>query len=227
MRYESVVRGEFIERPNRFVARALVDGRPEVCHVKNTGRCRELLIPGAEVWLAPAASPARKTGFDLVCVKKGDRLINIDSQAPNKLFAEWVKSGLSPLGRPELLLAERPFGSSRFDFYAETGGRGAFIEVKGVTLEENGVVRFPDAPTERGVRHMLELAGAVEAGFDAWAVFVIQMKGVKYMEPNRDTHPRFARAMEEAARRGVRLLALDCSVAPDELLPGDPVEIRL
>lgn len=227
MRYENVVRGEFVERPNRFVAKVLVEGRPEICHVKNTGRCRELLVPGAEVFLSPVDSPARKTKFDLVCVKKGERLINIDSQAPNKLFAEWVKSGLSPLGRPELLLPEKTFGSSRFDFYAENEGRGAFIEVKGVTLEQDGVVRFPDAPTERGVKHMLELASAVDAGFDAWAFFVIQMKGAKRLEPNKATHPQFAQAMEEAARRGVRLLALDCHVTPQELLPGELVDIRL
>lgn len=227
MKYPEVVKGSFIERHNRFVASVLVDGQVQTCHVKNTGRCRELLLPGAEVWLCPSDSPQRKTKYDLVCVNKAGRLINIDAQAPNRVFAEWAAAGRCPFGVPDILIPERSFGSSRLDFYAEALGRKIYIEVKGVTLEERGVVRFPDAPTERGIKHMTELVRAVEAGCDAYAAFVIQMENVLYFEPNRATHPQFGQALEHAAARGVGILAFDCHVTPDSLSPLNPVEIRL
>jgi len=227
MDYGTTIKGEFSERLNRFEAIVNIEGEPTLCHVKNTGRCRELLIPGAEVWLSPADSPKRKTKYDLITVRKGERLINMDSQAPNKVFAEWAKSDGCPFGIPDVLQAERRFENSRFDFYAEAMDRKIFIEVKGVTLEENGIVRFPDAPTERGVKHLRELVRAKEQGFCAYAAFVIQMEDVKYFEPNRATHPEFAEALQYAEENGVKLLAFDCRVTPNKLIPGNPVEIRL
>lgn len=228
MKYEKVVPGSFLERRDRFAAWVNVDGDPQLCHVKNTGRCKELLIPGAPVWLAPAApGSARKTMYDLICVEKAGRPVNIDSQAPNAVFAEWAREGKSPLGELSLLKAEQKFGSSRLDFYAEAGGEKCYIEVKGVTLEESGIARFPDAPTQRGVRHMMELIRCREEGFRAMAVFIIQMKGITCFEPNRATDPAFARALEQAASSGVELLALDCQVTPGSLWADKPVEIRL
>ncbi len=226
MRYESVLEARFVSRPNRFIANVTVNGAPAVCHVKNTGRCRELLIPGARVYLEPSENPARRTSYDLIAVEKGERLINMDAAAPNKVFREYLEAGrLYPA--PTRIRPETVFGASRLDFYVEAGERRAFCEVKGVTLEEDGVVRFPDAPTERGVRHLRELIRCVEAGFEAWAVFVIQMGSVRYFEPNRATHPAFADALREAQRAGVNLLAFDCSVTPGSVEAGEPVEICL
>ena len=226
MQYQNIRAAQFIDRPNRFIAHALLDGAVITCHVKNTGRCRELLVPGATVYLEFSTNPARKTPCDLVAVCKGDRLINMDSNAPNAVAAEWLRSG--GLGFvPEVLRPECVHGDSRFDFYFEHGGRRAFMEVKGVTLEEDGIVRFPDAPTERGVKHLCGLADAVGEGYDAYVLFIIQMNGVRYLEPNRITHPAFAEALRTAADAGVCVLALDCRVTEDSITAGQPVEVRI
>ena len=224
MKYENTQRAVFVSRPNRFIAHVLIDGVPAVCHVKNTGRCKELLVPGAEVIIQRAANPQRKTAYDLIAVYKGGRLINMDAAAPNTVCREWLAAG--GLGFvPELIKPEATHGDSRFDFYIEHGGRGAFIEVKGVTLEEDGVVRFPDAPTLRGVKHLHGLIRCLSEGYDAYAVFIIQMRGVRHFEPNRVTHPDFAQALREARDAGVRLIALDCDVTEDSLSVREPVEI--
>lgn len=226
MTYKNISRAVFVNRPNRFIANILVDGMPALAHVKNTGRCRELLVPGATVLVQKSESPARKTAYDLISVYKGEQLVNIDSTAPNRVFAEWVRSG--GLGdKLTLLKPEQRFGDSRFDFYFEQGESRAFAEVKGVTLEENGVARFPDAPTQRGVKHLHGLMDCLEQGYEAYAVFIIQMQGVSYFEPNRDIHPAFAEALVQAERAGVRILALDCGVTEAGLTAGAPVVIRL
>ena len=226
MTYDNIHEAVFLDRPNRFIAHILLNGQKQVCHVKNTGRCKELLLPGAEIFVQHSANPARKTAYDLIAVRKGERLINMDAVAPNKVFGEWLSAG-GPGYVPELIRPECVHGDSRFDFYFEHGGRKAFAEVKGVTLEENGVVRFPDAPTERGIKHLHGLIRCVQEGFEAYAVFIIQMKGVKYFEPNRATHPEFAEALIQAAQAGVKLIALDCDVEKDSLCAGDLVEIHL
>ena len=224
MHYNHIEPAVFIDRPNRFIAHIETESGPQVCHVKNTGRCRELLIPGAKIFVQRCVAPTRKTHYDLISVRKGEKLINIDSAAPNRVFAERVRAG-GLFGDISLLRPETRFGSSRFDFYIEADGRRAFVEVKGVTLEENGVVRFPDAPTIRGERHLRELISCVEAGYDAYAVFIIQMKGVSHFEPNRETHPAFGEALRAAERAGVILLATDCRVTETEITAGDPVPI--
>ena len=226
MTYDNIHEAVFLDRPNRFIAHILLNGQTQVCHVKNTGRCRELLLPGAEIFVQHSANPARKTAYDLIAVRKGERLINMDAAAPNRVFGQWLAAG-GPGFVPELIRPERVHGDSRFDFYFEHGGRKAFAEVKGVTLEENGVVRFPDAPTERGLKHLHGLIRCVQEGFEAWAVFIIQMKGVKYFEPNRATHPEFAEALAQAAQAGVELIALDCDVTKHSLTAGENVEICL
>lgn len=226
MTYDNIHEAVFLDRPNRFIAHILLNGQKQVCHVKNTGRCKELLLPGAEIFVQHSANPARKTAYDLIAVRKGERLINMDAVAPNKVFGEWLSAG-GPGYVPELIRPECVHGDSRFDFYFEHGGRKALAEVKGVTLEDDGVVRFPDAPTERGVKHLHGLIRCVQEGFEAYAVFIIQMKGVKYFEPNRATHPEFAEALCQAAQAGVKLLALDCDVEKDSLRAGDLVEIHL
>ena len=232
MTYENIRRAVFVDRPNRFIAHIELDGEIKVCHVKNTGRCRELLIPGAEIFVqdfgveSPGGPHARKTRYDLITVRKGERLINIDSAAPNKVFAEWVRAG-GLFSGVTLLRPETRFGGSRFDFYIEAGGRRAFVEVKGDTLEEDGVARFPDAPTERGVKHLRELIACRDVGYDTYAVFVIQMKDVRYMEPNWATHPAFGEALGDAARAGVRVLAVDCFVTEDSITAADMVAVRV
>lgn len=226
MIYENVREARFLRRPNRFIAQMLLDGQEAVCHVKNTGRCRELLVTGATVYVQQAANPARKTGWDLIAVQKGARLINMDAAAPNAVFGEWLRAG--GLGFvPEKVRPECVHGDSRFDFYFEHDGRQTFAEIKGVTLEEAGVVRFPDAPTERGVKHLHGLSQCVRDGYEAWAVFVIQMRGVRHFEPNRVTHPAFAEALREARDAGVHLLALDCEVTPNSLCIADEVPIQI
>ena len=226
MYYRNITGGRFLERPNRFVARVELEGRIETVHVKNTGRCRELLVPGARVYLEKSSNPARSTVYDLVAVEKGERIINMDSQAPNKAVEEWLRAGgLFPdvyLVRPET-----KYGKSRFDFYIEAGGEKIFIEVKGVTLEENGVVRFPDAPSDRAVKHVEELIAAKQDGYRVFVLFVIQMEQVKYFTPNRDTHPKFAEALCMAAENGVEILAYDCKVTPDSMIIGSPVPVIL
>lgn len=226
MKYDNIRRAVFLSRPNRFVARVMIDGREELCHVKNTGRCRELLLPGREIYVAGTGRPGRKTVWDLISVRKGERLINMDSAAPNKAFGEFLASGGMGFV-PELIRPETVYGSSRFDFYLEHGGKRAFAEVKGVTLEEDGVVRFPDAPTERGLKHLRELARCAGEGIESYAVFVIQMKDVRYFEANVERHPEFARALDQAAAAGVVLLAYDCRVEPESLEISSPVPIRL
>lgn len=226
MIYEHILPAVFVDRPNRFIAHVELNGRTEVCHVKNTGRCRELLVPGCRVYVQHQPSPARKTAYDLIAVEKEGRLINMDAGAPNQVFGEFVRAGRFlrewPVIRPETV-----HGDSRFDFYLEAPGRRLFVEVKGVTLEDGGVTRFPDAPTERGVKHLEGLARCVQEGYEAWAVFVIQMEGACRMEPNRRTHPAFAHALRQAAQAGVHLLALDCRTEPARLEIRRPVEIRL
>ena len=224
MEYAAVTPGRFLERPNRFGARVEVNGRVETVHVKNTGRCRELLVPGAAVYLAESQNPRRKTRFDLIAVEKGGLLINMDSQAPNQVAEEALPAlfpGLASFRR------EVAWGASRFDFALEAAGQRWFLEVKGVTLEEGGAALFPDAPTQRGQKHLRELCRCQEEGYRACVLFVVQMETARYFTPNRATDPAFAAALEEAAAQGVRLLAISCRVTPRSLSPGAPVEIRL
>ena len=226
MEYRHIERGRFLSRPNRFIAHVELEGRTEICHVKNTGRCRELLVPGAAVYLERADNPARKTGYDLVAVEKGERLINMDAQAPNRVFGEWAAAGLFLPG----LTAIRPeftWEDSRFDFCLEDGAGPVLVEVKGVTLEEDGVVRFPDAPTERGVKHLRGLLRAAERGYRAAAFFVIQMENVRCFRPNDETDPAFGQALREAAAGGVGVYAYDCRVTPTSLVMGAPVPVDL
>lgn len=216
MRYQNVRAAKFIDRPNRFIAHVELDGKTETVHVKNTGRCRELLVPGCTVYLERGTNPGRKTAYDLIAVEKGSLLINMDAQAPNRVFAEWAAAG----GFLPDVTAVRPeyrYGESRLDFCLETPGGLHLVEVKGVTLEENGNARFPDAPTERGVRHIRELQRAAESGLDAALFFVIQIKDIRSVTPNDATHPAFGEALREAAAQGVRVLAYDCDVTPDSL----------
>ncbi|MCI9100786.1 MAG: DNA/RNA nuclease SfsA [Lachnospiraceae bacterium] len=226
MRYTNVSRCRFLERPNRFLARVEMEGQEVLCHVKNTGRCRELLNPGAVVYLQKSDNPNRKTGYDLIAVEKGEMLINMDSQIPNYVAAEWLRKGsLFPEGAN--IQMEKRYGNSRFDIYAEAGERKAFLEVKGVTLEVEGQARFPDAPTERGVKHVRELMGCVQEGYEAYLLFVIQMTGIQSFAPNWDTHPAFGSALQEAARAGVQILAYDCQVRPDDIVLDQPVPVLL
>jgi len=225
MRYSKMVPGRFLSRPNRFIAHIVIEGKEEICHVKNTGRCRELLPAGAKVWCLDAASPARKTRFDLICVQKGDRLINMDSQAPNQVAGEWLAAG--GLGKLENLRAEVRHGASRFDFSFTLDGKPCFLEVKGVTLETDGVCAFPDAPTERGAKHLRELTELAKEGFGAYVLFVIQMADVACLHPNDATDPAFGKALREAAQAGVKILAMDCTVTPDSMVLRKPVEVKL
>ncbi len=227
MKYERIETGKFIERPNRFIAYVEIAGQKETVHVKNTGRCAELLLSGATVYVQKADNPERKTQWDLIGVKKGKRMINMDSQIPNKVVEEWIQKGnLFPSAT--LIKPETTYKHSRFDLYVEEENRKIFIEVKGVTLEENGVVKFPDAPTERGVKHIGELCEAVKDGYEAYVFFVIQMKGVKYFTPNMKTHPAFGEALRNAKEKGVHILAYDCKVSKDsiELAKEVPVIFR-
>lgn len=225
MLYANTLEARFISRPNRFIAYAEVDREVCLCHVKNTGRCRELLTEGARVILSASDDPKRKTKYDLVAVYKGEELINIDSQAPNKVFGEWLGQG--GLGELSLIRPEYTYKSSRFDFYLEKDERRIFAEIKGVTLEEDGVVMFPDAPTERGVKHLRELSDAVSKGYEAYVFFIVQMQDCKYFTPNRATHPEFADALAEARACGVRIRALTCKVTPDSLCIDRELEVRL
>ncbi|MDE7220379.1 MAG: DNA/RNA nuclease SfsA [Oscillospiraceae bacterium] len=226
MRYNAIEKARFLSRPNRFIAHVDLDGRTEVCHVKNTGRCRELLLPGAAVYLERSPNPARKTKYDLIAVEKGTLLINMDAQAPNKVFGEWAAAGKFLPGLT-LIRPEYTWEDSRFDFLLEDGQGKIFVEVKGVTLEEDGEVRFPDAPTERGVKHLHGLRRAVAQGHRAAVFFVIQMKGPARFRPNDKTHPAFGEALREAAGNGVGVYAYDCLVTPDTLELDAPVEVDL
>lgn len=226
MIYENIKKATFKSRPNRFIANIDLDGEEKVCHVKNTGRCKELLVPGCEIYVQDCSGKGRKTDYDLIAVIKNGILINMDSMAPNKVFHEFVSSGKFT---PDVtyIKPESKYKNSRFDFYIEAGERKMYVEVKGVTLEDNGVVSFPDAPTERGVKHIHELCDCVLDGFEAHVVFVVQMSGVKYMRPNWDTHPEFGTALVEAEKRGVKLHAYQCFVSPNELRITVPVIIDL
>ena len=225
MKYEHMTPGIFLARPNRFIAHVQIGGQTEVVHVKNTGRCRELLVPGCTVYCQRSGNPSRKTKFDLIAVRKGDRLINMDSQAPNKAAGEWLAAG--GLGEISELRAEVKEGDSRFDFSFVKDGRRCFLEVKGCTLEEDGVCAFPDAPTERGAKHIRGLTELAKAGYGAFILFVIQMADVKYIRPHDETDPEFGRALREAAANGVRVLAMDCAVDVDSMEVRLPVLVKL
>ena len=225
MRYENMTPGIFLARPNRFIAHIEIDGAVEVCHVKNTGRCRELLVPGCTVWCQRSDNPNRKTKFDLIAVQKGDRLINMDSQAPNKAAGEWLAGG--GLGEITDLRPEVRHGDSRYDFSFVKDGKRCFLEVKGCTLEQDGVCAFPDAPTERGAKHIRGLTAAAGEGYGAYILFVIQMSDVKYIRPHDETDPEFGRALREAAKNGVTVLAMDCAITPDSMDIRLPVLVKL
>lgn len=230
MKYDNIIKGVFRERPNRFIAKVEIEGVLETVHVKNTGRCRELLIDGATVYLSVADNPDRKTKYDLICVEKktenGTLLINMDSQIPNDVAGEWLKS-CGMFSQNAVIRREVKYGKSRFDFYIEDGNRKAFIEVKGVTLENNGLAMFPDAPTERGVKHINELAKCLSEGYEAYILFVIQMKGVYLFSPNNKTDPDFSKALRVAHNSGVKIIAVDCVVTPDSIIADDFIDIKL
>ena len=225
MQYGKMVEGVFLARPNRFIAHVEIDGSVEICHVKNTGRCRELLPVGAKVWCVDAQSPNRKTRYDLITVQKGQRLINMDSQAPNAAAKEWLESG--GLGEITNLKAEHKHGDSRFDFSFLKDGKQCFLEVKGVTLENDGVCAFPDAPTERGTKHLKELTKLAEEGFGAYVLFVIQMEGVQSLHPNDATDKPFGDALRKAFSAGVEILAYDCKITVDTMKINEKVDVKL
>ena len=225
MTYQTVVPGRFLSRPNRFIAHIEIGGKEEICHVKNPGRCRELLQPGCTVYCLDAQSPNRKTRYDLIAVQKGSRLINMDSQAPNAAVKNWLLSG--GLGALTELKPESRHGDSRFDFSFRKDGLPCFLEVKGVTLEQDGICAFPDAPTARGTKHLRHLSALARQGYGAYVLFVIQMEDVAYLHPNTATDPAFSHALTEAAQAGVQLLAMDCTVTPDSMVLRSPVPIRL
>ena len=220
-----MVPGRFLSRPNRFIAKVEIEGQEETVHVKNTGRCRELLTNRAEVFCRFDPNPARKTRYDLITVRKGDRLINMDSQAPNAAAKEWLLAG--GLGEITELKPERTWEDSRFDFSFQKDGKLCFLEVKGVTLETDGVCAFPDAPTQRGAKHLRHLTGLAQQGYGAYVLFVIQMDKVRYLHPNDATDPAFAAALREAAQNGVQVMAVDCAVTRDRMEIGGPVTVRL
>lgn len=226
MKYENIRDGIFISRPNRFIALVDVDGKEEVCHVKNTGRCKELLTPGVKVYLQESKNPERKTKYDLISVYKGEMLVNIDSQAPNKVFGEWIIKS-KYFGENSLIKPESKYKNSRFDFYIEAGGRKIFVEIKGVTLEENNVVKFPDAPTERGVKHIRELVECVREGYEGYIFFVVQMDKNVYFTPNRETHKEFADELIIAEKAGVKIKCVNCEVSKDRLEIKEFVDVRL
>ena len=225
MRYSNMIPGRFLSRPNRFIAHVKINGQTEICHVKNTGRCRELLPPGAKVWCQECTNPNRKTKFDLITVQKGHRLINMDSQAPNAAAKEWLLA--CGLGKIEDLRPETFFRDSRFDFSFQKDGKLCFLEVKGVTLEDDGICAFPDAPTERGARHLRELTDAAKEGYGAYVLFVIQMADVKYLRPHDETDPAFGKALREAAEQGVTILTMDCAVTESTMDIRLPVLVKL
>ena len=230
MKYKKIVEGVFIERPNRFIAKVLINNTEETVHVKNTGRCRELLVKQCRVFLSETDNPSRKTRYDLVAVEKvtpnGTILINMDSQIPNDAVYEWLQKG-ELFSKSAVIRREVKYKNSRFDFYVEDNGKNIFLEVKGVTLENNGIAMFPDAPTERGVKHINELCRCIEDGYCAYIIFVIQMKGVHLFKPNADTHPEFADALEYAAKKGVGILAYDCVVTESSIEIDKTVKINI
>ena len=225
MTYKNINKAVFIDRPNRFIARCEINEQVETVHVKNTGRCKELLIPGTTVFLEKFNAQTRKTNYDLISVIKGNRIINIESQAPNKIFLEWAKSGKF---LPDILLIkpEYRFLNSRFDFYIETPFKKIFIEIKGATLENNGVVMFPDAPTQRGLKHISELIEVKKKGYEAYIIFVIQMENAKYFMPNYITHKAFADKLKECDDNGVNVAAFDTIVTEKSIVLNNEVEVR-
>ena len=226
MRYQHVISGRFVDRPNRFIAHVETADGLQTVHVKNTGRCRELLLPGATVYLEVCPTPSRKTAYDLIAVKKGERLINMDAQAPNKVFEEWAASG-DFLPGVTAVRREYVYGDSRLDFCLDTEKGPHLVEIKGVTLEEGNRARFPDAPTQRGVKHIKELQKAAEKGLDATLFFVVQIENIDCVSPNDDTHPAFGEALREAVAHGVNVCAYDCAVRPDSLQIRRPVPVIL
>ena len=225
MIYCNMIPGTFLARPNRFIAHVEIEGQTEIVHVKNTGRCRELLPAGAEVWCQKSDNPSRKTKYDLITVRKGHRLINMDSQAPNIAAREWLLSG--GLGPVEDVRPETKHGDSRFDFSFRLKGKKCFLEVKGVTLENEGICAFPDAPTERGTKHLRGLQKCAEEGFGAYVLFVIQMSDVVHLHPNDVTDPAFGKALREAAAAGVQVLAVDCTVTENTMNIANYVPVVL
>ena len=225
LKYENMVEGFFLSRPNRFIAKVEIDGQEQTVHVKNTGRCRELLTPRAQVFCRFDPNPNRKTQYDLITVRKGERLINMDSQAPNTAAKEWLQAG--GLGEIENLKAESFHGESRFDFSFTKDGKQCFLEVKGVTLEHDGVCAFPDAPTQRGAKHLRGLEALAKEGYGAYVLFVIQMADVKYLHPNDATDPAFGEALRSAAAAGVQVLAVDCAVTENTMQIRLPVLVKL
>lgn len=226
MLYSNIQQGYFLSRPNRFIAHVEINGVTEICHVKNTGRCRELLTERAVVYVQQHDDSKRKTKYSLIAVCKGNLLINMDSQAPNKAVAEWL-TDKQPFGEIKVLKPECRHGNSRFDFYVETEKRKIFIEVKGVTLENDGIAMFPDAPTARGVKHLHELTDCLQQGYEAAAIFVIQFTGAKLFKPNYATHPEFAQALRAAQAAGVQVMALECTVTPESMCIGKSVPLQL
>ncbi len=233
MKYNNIISAQFVSRPNRFVANVKINGIETTVHVKNTGRCRELLLPDSVVYLEDfTGNPRnRKLMYDLIAVEKNGLLINMDSQAPNKVVREALESGtihLPDMGKLTVIRPEKTYSESRFDFYIEDeNGKKGFIEVKGVTLENNGIAAFPDAPTERGVKHINELIKAKNEGYNAYILFVVQMSGMKYLVPNDTTHKAFGDALRAANSCGVYVLAYECSVTPDSLYVTSEIEVRL
>ena len=226
MKYERILPGKFIARPNRFIANVEINGKVEVCHVKNTGRCRELLIPRADVFVQESNNPDRKTKYDLISVYKDDMLVNMDSQAPNKVFGEWAQTS-GYFGEITYIKPECKYKNSRFDYYIETKDRKIFVEVKGVTLENNGVVLFPDAPTERGIKHINELIDCIAEGYDSYIFFIIQMEKCKYFVPNRAGHPEFADVLLKGVKSGIKVKALKCNVTPESLVANSFIDVCL
>ncbi len=226
MKYNNIYPGKFISRPNRFIANIEIDGKTEVCHVKNTGRCKELLTENADVFVQKSDNPLRKTAYDLISVYKNGMLINMDSQAPNKVFYEWARESKF-FGDITLIKPEYKYKNSRFDFYIETDNRKILVEVKGVTLENDGVVSFPDAPTERGVKHINELIDATKNGYNTYVFFNIQMEKCTYFTPNRVNHPEFADALTDAKNSGVNIVAVNSKVTENELKISDFIEVVL
>lgn len=227
MKYKSIVKGKFIERPNRFIAKVEIEGVTETVHVKNTGRCRELLVKGATVYLEKSDNPLRKTQYDLISVFKNNKtLINMDSQIPNAVTEEWLKKG-NIFSKNALIRREVTHNKSRFDFYIEEEKRKIFLEVKGCTLETDGIARFPDAPTQRGVKHINELIDCISEGYEAYILFVIQMKGINHFEPNDTTHKAFGDALRQAEKSGVKILAYDCIVTPNSIDIDKEIKVKL
>lgn len=224
MKYSNIVKGMFIDRPNRFIANCEINGESQICHVKNTGRCKELFVEGATVYLQKADNPNRKTLYDLIAVEKGDRLINIDSQIVNGAALEYMPVLFDNI---KLIKPERVYGNSRFDIYLETEKDKIFIEVKGVTLGKDGTALFPDAPTERGVKHLKELQKAIADGYKAFVLFVIQMDNISRFEPNKETHLEFAEELKNAQKNGITVLAYNCAVTPDEIKIHNKVNVVL